>query len=98
LRLFRPFLESRSRFRNKSEKGASLRSDSASILLFFFAAVLMVLSGGSVAVVGSWLPGGGGYGFVAVAGRLVRDGFEGLAARHPAMTRPLIERRDMIAG
>ena len=27
-----------------------------------------------------------------------RDGFEGLAARHPAMTRPLIERRDMIAG
>jgi hypothetical protein len=28
----------------------------------------------------------------------VCDGFEGLAARHPAMTRPLIERRDMIAG
>lgn len=26
------------------------------------------------------------------------DGFEGLAARRPAMTRPLIERRDMIAG
>jgi hypothetical protein len=26
------------------------------------------------------------------------DGFEGLAARHPAMTRPLIEIRDMIAG
>ena len=26
------------------------------------------------------------------------DGFEGLAARHPAMTRPLIERRDMIAA
>jgi hypothetical protein len=25
------------------------------------------------------------------------DGFEGLAARHPAITRPLIERRDMIA-
>jgi hypothetical protein len=33
------------------------------------AAVLMVLTGGSVAVVGSWLPRGGGYGFVAVAGR-----------------------------
>lgn len=27
-----------------------------------------------------------------------RDGSEGLAARHSAMTRPLIERRDMIAG
>ena len=27
-----------------------------------------------------------------------RDGFVGLAARRPAMTRPLIERRDMIAG
>jgi hypothetical protein len=27
-----------------------------------------------------------------------RDGSEGLAARRPAMTRPLIERRDMIAG
>jgi hypothetical protein len=27
-----------------------------------------------------------------------RDGSEGLATRHPAMTRPLIERRDMIAG
>jgi hypothetical protein len=27
-----------------------------------------------------------------------RDGFEGLAARRPAMTRPLIERRDKIAG
>ncbi|MCU1532997.1 MAG: hypothetical protein JWO49_2568 [Arthrobacter sp.] len=27
-----------------------------------------------------------------------RDGFEGLAARHPAMTRPLIEKCDMIAG
>ncbi|AOY74347.1 hypothetical protein ARZXY2_4848 (plasmid) [Arthrobacter sp. ZXY-2] len=27
-----------------------------------------------------------------------RDGSVGLAARHPAMTRPLIERRDMIAG
>lgn len=26
------------------------------------------------------------------------DGFEGLAACLPAMTRPLIERRDMIAG
>jgi hypothetical protein len=26
------------------------------------------------------------------------DGFEGLAAPYPAMTRPLIERRDMIAG
>jgi hypothetical protein len=24
-----------------------------------------------------------------------RDGSEGLAARHPAMTRPLIERRDL---
>jgi len=35
----------------------------------FLVAVLVVLSGGSVAVVGSWLPGGGGYGFVAVAGR-----------------------------
>lgn len=32
----------------------------------FVIAVLMVLTGGSVAVVGSWLPGGGGYGFVAV--------------------------------
>jgi hypothetical protein len=31
-------------------------------------------------------------------GRLARDGFEGLAARHPTMTRPLIERRDVIAG
>jgi hypothetical protein len=27
-----------------------------------------------------------------------RDGFVGLAARRPAMTRPLIERLDMIAG
>jgi len=27
-----------------------------------------------------------------------RYGSVGLAARHPAMTRPLIERRDMIAG
>jgi hypothetical protein len=35
---------------------------------------------------------------VAVPDGLRRDGFEGLAARHPAMTRPLIERRDMIAG
>lgn len=51
----------------------------------------------SSAVVGSWLPRGGGYGFGCCAGRS-RDGFEGLAARHPAMTRPLIERRDMIAG
>ena len=31
---------------------------------------LLVLTGGSVAVVGSWLPGGDRYGFVAVAGRL----------------------------
>jgi hypothetical protein len=28
----------------------------------------------------------------------LRDGFEGLAASFLAMTRPLIERRDMIAG
>jgi hypothetical protein len=34
---------------------------------------------------------------VAVPGILC-DGFEGLAACLPAMTRPLIERRDMIAG
>lgn len=61
----------------------------------FCVAVLMVLTGGSVAVVGSWLPGGGGYGFVAVAGRLARDGFVGLAACRPAMARPLIERRDL---
>lgn len=27
-----------------------------------------------------------------------RDGSEGLAARRPAMTRPLIERRDLIAA
>ena len=27
-----------------------------------------------------------------------RDGSEGLAARRPARTRPLIERHDMIAG
>jgi hypothetical protein len=31
---------------------------------------------------------------VAVPDGLRRDGFEGLAARHPAMTRPLIERHD----
>jgi hypothetical protein len=35
---------------------------------------------------------------VAVPDDSRRDGFEGLAARRPAMTRPLIERRDMIAG
>lgn len=28
----------------------------------------------------------------------IRDGSEGLATRHHAMTRPLIEKRDMIAG
>lgn len=32
---------------------------------------------------------GGGNGFGCCAGRLVRNGFERLAARHPAMTRPL---------
>jgi hypothetical protein len=42
-------------------------------------------------------PGGDGYGFGCCAGRSC-DSFEGLAARHPAMTRPLFERRDMIAG
>jgi hypothetical protein len=36
--------------------------------------------------------------FVAVPDGSCRDGFGGLAARRPAMTRPLIERRDMIAG
>ncbi|MHA7142888.1 hypothetical protein ACX80T_15305 [Arthrobacter sp. Sr33] len=41
---------------------------------------------------------GGGYGLAAVDRTLARDGSVGLAARHPAMTRPLIERRDMIAG
>lgn len=30
-------------------------------------------------------------------GRTLRDGSEGLAARHPAMARPLIERSDLIA-
>jgi hypothetical protein len=35
---------------------------------------------------------------VAVPDGFIRDGFEGLAARRPAMTRPLIERRDVIAG
>jgi hypothetical protein len=34
----------------------------------------------------------------AVPNGFLRDGFGGLAARHPAMTRLLIERRDMIAG
>jgi hypothetical protein len=36
--------------------------------------------------------------FVAVPDDPRRDGFGGLAARRPAMTRPLIEKRDMIAG
>ncbi|RAM37263.1 hypothetical protein DBZ45_10585 [Arthrobacter globiformis] len=52
----------------------------------------------SAVIVGSWLPRGGGYGLAAVVRTLARDGSVGLAARHPAMTRPLIERRDMIAG
>lgn len=65
----------------------------------FFAAVLMLLSGWFRAVVVSWLPRGGWYGFSCCAGRMsFRDGFEGSAASFLAMTRPLIERRDKIAG
>lgn len=78
---------------------AELRTPEPGVSTTFSGCCPYVVTGLSAsAIVGSRLPRGGGYGLVAVAGRLVRDGFEGLAARHPAMTRPLIERRDMIAG
>lgn len=58
----------------------------------------MVLSGGCVAVVGSWLPGEAGMALLLWPDDPGRDGSVGLAARRPTMTRPLIERRDVIAG
>jgi hypothetical protein len=71
---------------------AELRTPWPWCIYDFFGCCPLVVTGFSFAsVVGRGYPGEAGMA-VAVAGRLVRDGFEGLAACHPAMTRPLIER------